>query len=101
MSEKLSGKQEQALIALLTEATIEGAAAKAGVNARTLFRWLNYPPFVATYRDARRQAVQHATGRLQQAASDAVTTLREVMMDPEAPARVNAAKSVLEAIREL
>jgi hypothetical protein len=98
MSGKLSGKQEQALIALLTEPTVEAAAAKAGMNARTLFRWLNDPPFVAAYREARRQAVQHATGRLQQAASDAVTTLQGVMTDTTAPApaRVTAAKSVLE-----
>jgi hypothetical protein len=98
MSGKLSGKQEQALIALLTEATVEAAAAKAGMNARTLFRWLNDPPFVAAYRAARRQAVQRATGRLQQAASDAVTTLQDVMTDAAAPApaRVSAAKSVLE-----
>ena len=98
MSGKLSGKQEHALLALLTEATVEAAATKAGVNARTLFRWLNDPPFVAAYREARRQAVQRAIGRLQQAASDAVTTLRDVMTDAKAPApaRVNAAKSVLD-----
>lgn len=98
MSQNLSGKQEQALIALLTEATVEAVAVKAGVTPRTLYRWLNDPPFVGAYRAARRQAVQHATGRLQQAASEAVTTLRDVMTDTTAPApaRVNAAKSVLE-----
>jgi hypothetical protein len=98
MSGKLSGKQEHALSALLTEATVEGAVVKAAMNVRTLFRWLNDPSFVAAYREARRQAVQRATGRLQQAASDAVTTLQDVMKDTAAPApaRVTAAKSVLE-----
>lgn len=98
MSGTLSGKQELALICLLTEPTIESAATKATVNPRTLFRWLNDPLFVAAYREARRQAVHRATGRLQQVASDAVTTLQTVMGDPDAPApaRVSAAKTVLE-----
>ncbi len=98
MSQNLSGKQECALTALLTEPTVEAVAVKAGITPRTLYRWLNDPPFVAAYREARRQAVQRATGRLQQAASDAVTTLRDVMTDATAPApaRVNAAKSVLD-----
>ena len=98
MSQKLSGKQEVALSALLTEPTVETVAVKAGITPRTLYRWLNAPPFVAAYREARRQAVQRATGRLQQAANDAVTTLQDVMTDTTAPApaRVTAAKSVLE-----
>ncbi len=98
MAGNLTGKQERALHALLTEPTIEEAARAAGIGERTLYRWLNDPPFVAAYREARRQAVQRATGRLQQAANDAVTTLQNVMMDAEAPApaRVNAAKSVLD-----
>ena len=42
--------------------------------------------------------MQQATARLQQASSDAVTALQSVMNDTEAPApaRVNAAKAVLE-----
>ena len=98
MSRTLSGKQDRALIGLLTEPSVEGAAVKAGITARTLFRWLNTPLFCGAYREARRQAVQRATGRLQQVTSDAVTTLHEVMTDAgaPAPARVAAAKAVLE-----
>src|SRR5262245_55649012 len=98
MTERLSGKQERALSALLTEPSVEAAAHKAGVNARSLYRWLNDPRFGAVYRAARRHAVQQASAQLQRASSDAVATLRSVMNDltAPAPARVNAAKAVLE-----
>ena len=98
MAGNLTGKQDGAILALLTASSMEEGAKTAGIGVRTLFRWLSDPFFSSAYREARRQAVQRATGRLQQAASDAVTTLRDVMKDPEAPApaRVNAAKSVLE-----
>jgi len=98
MAAKLTGRQESAVAALLTEPTIEAAALKAQIGARTLYRWLHAPLFAAAYREARRQAVGQATARLQQASADAVTTLQSVMTDPTAPApaRVNAAKAVLE-----
>jgi hypothetical protein len=98
MAEKLSGKQAQALSALLTEATVEAAAGKAQVSQRTLYRWLSDPIFTGAYREARRKAVGQAIARLQHASADAVTALRSVMNDAEAPApaRVNAAKAVLE-----
>ena len=56
------------------------------------------PEFQAAYREARRAAFGQAVGRLQQACSVAVTTLLEIMVDPNAPAsaRVRAADSVLD-----
>jgi Tfp pilus assembly protein FimT len=56
------------------------------------------PEFEEAYRKARHRAMGEAIARLQQASSEAVDTLRDVMGDQEAtPAsRVTAARAVLE-----
>ena len=94
----MTRKQEQAIACLLTASSIAEAAAQAGVNQRTLFRWLKDATFQAAYCTARRQVVQHAMGQVQQAANEAVTSLRTIMLDDTAPAsaRVSAAKMVLD-----
>src|SRR4051812_48329646 len=94
----LTGKQERALLALLSQPTICAAAKAARVSERTLFAWLKLPLFATAYREARAEAVSQAVGRLQQASSEAVDTLKSVMQDAEAPApaKVAAAKIVLE-----
>jgi uncharacterized protein YggE len=95
----LSRKQDEAIVALLMVPTIAEASTRVGVGERTLFRWLQRDPaFQAAYREARRQAVQQAIARIQQATSTAVTTLEGVMTNPESPSssRVSAARVVLE-----
>ena len=95
---RLTAKQEKALLTLLVEPAVQAAAKVVGVSDRTLFRWLKDPAFAEAYRQARREAVSHAIGRLQQVTSDAVDTLKAVATDIEAPApaRVSAAKAVLD-----
>jgi transposase-like protein len=95
----LTRKQDETIAVLLTVPTIAAAARQVGVGERTLFRWLRQDTaFQAAYRQARRQTVQHAIARVQQATSTAVTTLEAVMGDPDKPSsrRVAAAKAVLE-----
>jgi len=94
----MTAKQDKALAALLSEATIAAAAAKVKVGERTIHTWLGEPAFADAYRSARRQAVQHAIARLQQASTDAVNVLCAVMVDTDAPpsTRIAAAKTVLE-----
>lgn len=96
--EKLTRKQEQAVISLLTCSTIGEAAKNTGISEVTLWRWLQLPGFTERYREARRQAVGQAVAMLQQATGEAVETLREVMHDKASrdSSRVAAAKSVLE-----
>jgi len=96
--EKFSRKQDQAVTALLTCSSIIEAAVQCGVAKWTLRRWLKQDPFQAAYRKARRQVVQHAITRLQQATGKAVETLCAAMRDAEAPAsaRVSAARAILE-----
>jgi hypothetical protein len=94
----LSRRQQKAIIALLSEETLHGAADVAGVNQATLWRWQQQPAFSEAYREARREAVKRAVARLQQAASKAVDALSAVMNDSDAgaTARVSAARAVLE-----
>src|SRR5262245_47766505 len=73
--EKLTRKKEQAIAALLCEATVQAAAARAGVSLSTLKRWLKEPEVRAAYRQARRELVEGAVGRIQAATGQAVDTL--------------------------
>lgn len=96
--DKLSRKQEQAIVALIAQPSIPAAANVAGVGDATLWRWLQRPDFVRAYRDARRQVVEQALGEVQSATGEAVRTLRAVMSDASAPpaSRVAAARAVLD-----
>src|SRR5215467_12384829 len=60
-------------------------------------RWMKDPGFDAAYREARRLAFRQSVARLQQASSAAVSTLLNIMVDPNAPAstRVRTADSVI------
>lgn len=94
----LTAAQHRAVVALLTEPTLQEAAKTAGVNRSTIYRWLQESDFQAAYREARRQAMRRATARLQEISSEAVEVLREVMGDKaqQGAARVGAARIVLD-----
>lgn len=100
-TERLTPRQERALLALLAKPSITAAAKGAKIGERTLRRWLTQPAFAKSYRAARRESVERATARLQHAATDAVRTLVDVMNDNAAThaARVAAARTVLEETR--
>src|SRR3989442_14270015 len=97
-SGRLSKKQDQAVIALLSCPSITAAAQQCGVAEVTLHRWLSQDDFKTSYLAARREVVRQGIAQVQQACSIAVTTLQDVMQDSEAPAgaRVSAAKVILE-----
>lgn len=94
----MTAKTERFLAALLTSPTIEMAAKVAGISESTALRTLKDAEFATAYRDARREVVSHSLTALQAACGEAVTTLREVASDSEAPAssRVTAAKAILD-----
>lgn len=98
IAEKLTPKQVRFLACLLSEPSIEAAAQKAGCGHTTAFRWLSEPAFAEAYRQAQREAVSQATGRIQAVSGEAVEVLRQVMNDAHAPkaARVSAARTCLE-----
>jgi hypothetical protein len=97
-NEPLTAKQEKAIAALLSEPTMKSAAQLVKVSEITLIRWLREDAFRDAYQEARREATKQAIARLQQASSEAVDTLRDVMNSGTAQpgARVSAAKTVLE-----
>ncbi len=98
VGEKLTPKQERALVALLDCGEIKKAAEIAEVGEVTLWRWLQSPEFQSRYRGARRQLVETAIAQLQSDCTTAARVLREVAEDREAPAssRVAAARTILE-----
>jgi hypothetical protein len=93
---KLTTRQEAAISALLTEPTIQAAAARAKVSARTLAYWLKLPLFLAGYRQARMRIVEHAITQLQRATSRAVSTLSRNLRCGKATTEVMAASKILE-----
>ncbi|ACL06907.1 phage protein [Desulfatibacillum aliphaticivorans] len=97
-SQKLSRKQEAAILGLLTLPTMAQAAESAGITSRTLLRWLKNEDFIEAYRQARREVVQQAVAGIQGAMSEALDTLRGVMKDAQATpaARVSAARTILD-----
>jgi transposase-like protein len=79
---KLGRNKEAAVLALLSQRSVEEAARVAGIAPRTLYRWLKEPEFYAAYRAARRTAFSPSIARLQQGSSAAATTLLKLMLDP-------------------
>jgi len=100
---KLGRKQEALIASLLTEPTHAAAAAQAGISEATVQRWLHLPEFQTAYRQARRQLVEGAVGRIQAATGQAVDTLLAVARGGAKDAdRVRAAVALLDhALRGL
>jgi hypothetical protein len=96
-SERRGRADEALILALACGATVEAAAAKAGLGKTTAFRRLKDPKFRARLDSARSEMVQRATAMLTAAAMEAVKTLLD-LQDKKQPAatRLGAARSVLE-----
>ena len=101
-SGQLTTRQERAIAALMTEQTILRASEAAGVNERTLHKWLNEPLFSAEYRRVRREAFRQAISLCQRLSASAVATLAKILGDAKAPysAKVAAAQVLLKFGRE-
>jgi hypothetical protein len=100
----LTARQEQAIIALINEATVAKAAVSTGIPERTIYNWLEDPggKFSRAYRDARRQSFSHAISLCAYYAPMAVQALAKILADPHAPhsSRVSAATNLLKTGRE-
>ncbi len=97
-SVKLSGAQDKAVLAMLSGSNFLEASQAAGVAQSTVWRWMREPDFKQALRDGRLELMEGAVGSIQQACSEAVDVLREVMKKEESPAssRVAAAKTIIE-----
>ncbi len=67
--------KEKVLAALIETSSIREAARTANVGEATIYRYLQDKEFLFDYRNARRQTVESAISQMQNAASQAVTTL--------------------------
>ena len=95
--QKLTSKQEAVIAALLTEASYTAAANKAGVSPATVYRWMRMPGFRAAYRQARRELVESAVGRMQAATGQAIDVLLNVARQGRRDGdRVRAAVALLD-----
>ena len=94
----MTPNKQKALAALLTQPTQEMAAAEAGIDPRTLRRYLADPEFQEAYKKAFSGLVTEATRQAQQSLSAALSTLREILEDSSqaATARIQASRSLLE-----
>jgi hypothetical protein len=93
---KIDRKWEQAIAALLAEPTVQDAARAAKVSYASLKGWLQEHEFVTAYRAARREVLEQAIGRLQQACGQAVETLVRNLSCGKGPVEVRAALGVLD-----
>jgi len=83
--------------ALLSHAGVPDAARAAGISVRTAWRWMRDPAVQARLREIRKDAMNAAMVRLQEAAAGAVDCLCEVQKEGESEsARVSAARCILE-----
>jgi hypothetical protein len=103
--DKQTGKQQSFIAALLLERSLAAAAESAGVSRATAYRWMQMPEFRAraAYRQARRELLESAIGRLQAVSGQAVDTLIHVARQGRRDTdRVRAAIALLDrAVRGL
>ena len=90
--------KEKALTALLESASIIEAAQTSGLSEKTLRRYLEEKEFSDEYATARRQVVESAVAALQQAANEAVETLRRNLTCDNPQAEIRAAQLILDNV---
>jgi hypothetical protein len=90
--------RERAILALLSERTLERAAKRCGVSERTLRRWLaEDAEFQADYHAARAATFQAGMSRVQALTGRAVDTLEDLLDVTDAPSvRLGAARTIAE-----
>jgi hypothetical protein len=95
----------QLLLALACGATVEQAALKSGVTARTVYRRLEDPSFRRRIQKTQREFVERTAGNLTAAANEAVKAFLDLVKPTSPPpVRLGAARSILEMglkLREL
>lgn len=75
----LTSKQKKGLAALLICPTLTAAAEQAGVDPRTLTRWLTQPLFISELKAAQTGVIDQATSRLLHGLTLALDTLVNLM----------------------
>jgi hypothetical protein len=89
---------EKALAALLNASTVRDAATQSGLSEETLYRYLRDEDFKNEYHQAQRQVVESAISGLQQAANEAVETLKRNLTCDNPQAEIRAAQLILDNV---
>jgi hypothetical protein len=90
--------KEKALIALLESSSITEAAQSCQLSEKTLRRYLEDKDFSEEYTTARRQIVESVVTGLQNAANEAVGTLRRNLSCDNPQAEIRAAQLILDNV---
>ena len=95
-------KWEPAILALIQNGNFTSAAAAAGVDRVTLWRWMKKPAFLAQWRRARAQIATPALRHLKENQLAAADKVVQLMNDPKVPAgtRLRAAERILSKSHE-
>ena len=95
--DKATRTQERAIAALLAHGRLEDAARAAGMSRSTLCRMLQEPAFQAAFRNARRELLDAAIGRLQAVTGAAVEALtRNLTCRGKPSIEISAARAILD-----
>jgi transposase-like protein len=98
VKKNITPKQHKAIEALLSGATRAAAANAAGINDRTLYKWLQDETFTAELRRAENQAITNAQGALIGRIEENLQILDEIKRSKTATdnARIRAVQLQLE-----
>jgi Helix-turn-helix of insertion element transposase len=88
-------RREPAAVALAAGRTLTEAAAAAGVDTRTLYRWRQDPEFAARVNELRDAVLAEALGRLVTSSTAAVDKLVELLGCTNPLVSIQAARSIL------
>ena len=96
-SDALNANERKALLAILENPTIRGAAKACGLGERTLYRYLEKPAFKAELRKVQDGLIASASSALAGLSGEAIETLGKVMRDKDTPrgVKVRAAVAIL------
>ena len=99
----ISPAQRKAIEALATGHTVDDSALLSGVTPQTVYRWRRQAEFRAALNEMSDQLLQEASTQLVASVSGAISTLRRIAADEEAPAstQVAAARAILDAVLKL
>lgn len=94
----LTPKQRKAMEVLITSGNVTEAAAAAGVSRETIYTWMRSDQVFQVEKDrASSASVVELSNRLNALAQQAISTLQQILMDPNAPAhaRIRAADIII------
>lgn len=97
----LDTRQQNAILALMTEPDIKSAAKRANLDPRTIYRWLQKEDFSKAYREARKLTFLQSISLCQRYLPLAINIIAQVMVDMRSPAssRVSGAAQIIKFAR--